>query len=218
MNYILFDGQERINLLPFTFTRPVSEIRIGILTITEKWKFFLKQEVSFKTEDYLQKKFPLKLEGDNIFINGSYLPSIELVNEIHKLKVQEKLTKNGTVIAYRSSTLCGEKELVAFSSMETDLDPLKINYNWDIFSKNGIALEADFELITKDRKSVPIPNTVNVLNKERIFIEEGAQLNFVSLNASNGPIYISKNSEIMEGSHIRGPFSLGEGAVVKIPP
>ncbi|WP_228851144.1 GlmU family protein [Aegicerativicinus sediminis] len=216
MNYILFDGQERINLLPFTFTRPVSEIRIGILTITEKWKFYLKQEVSFKTEDYLQKKFPLKLQGDNIFINGSYLPSIELVNEIHKLKVQEKLTKNGTVIAYRSSTLCGEKELVAFSSMETDLDPLKINYNWDIFSKNGIALEADFELITKDRKSVPIPNTVNVLNKERIFIEEGAQLNFVSLNASNGPIYISKNSEIMEGSHIRGPFSLGEGAVVKM--
>jgi hypothetical protein len=33
----------------------------------------------------------------------------------------------------------------------------------------------------------------------KIFIEEGAKLEFVTLNASTGPIYIGKDAEIMEG-------------------
>ena len=216
MNYILFDGNERKNLLPFTFTRPVSEIRIGILTITEKWQYSLGQKVSFKTEPYLQSKFPLTIESDNIFINGSYLPSEILLEELSQLNPGERLVVEGNTVAYRNSTIVEEGDLNKFRPNESASASLKITYNWDIFSKNGAAIEADFKMLTKGRISQPIPKTVNVLGENKIFIEEGAQLNFVTLNATNGPIYIAKNSEIMEGCHIRGPFSLGEGAVVKM--
>jgi len=77
-------------------------------------------------------------------------------------------------------------------------------------------LREDFQLITKGRKSQPLSSSVNVLGKENIFIEEGAQVEFATLNAQEGPIYIGSNAQVMEGAFIRGPFSLGEGSVIKM--
>lgn len=216
MNYILFDGPERTNLLPFTFTRPVSEIRIGILTLTDKWKRVLNESVSFKTQDYLQAKFPLEIKSDNIFINGSYVPTAKLVKAVLSLDIKQRLVWDGNIVAYRAEGDYSIEEIEGFQEKQFSGDVIKITNNWDIFSKNGEALQADFELLTHGRSSAAIPETVQVLNSENIFIEEGAKLTFATLNASTGPIYIGKNTEIMEGCHIRGPFSLGEGAVVKM--
>jgi UDP-N-acetylglucosamine diphosphorylase/glucosamine-1-phosphate N-acetyltransferase len=220
MNYILFDDESRLSLLPFTFTRPVGEIRIGILTIREKWEYYLGQQVSFFTEDYLREKFPLKVEEDNILINGSVLPDAALLNEINLLKTGEKISGDGYLIAWR---LSGGEIAPAVSFHQASLTgskkydaAFKLNHSWDIFSKNEKALTDDFNFLTKGKKSRPISATNRTINPANIFIEEGATVECATLNASGGFIYIGKNAEVMEGAMIRGPFSLGEHAQVKM--
>ena len=214
MNYILFDDETRLALLPFTFTRPVAEIRIGILTIREKWEHYLSQHVSFFTEIFLSEKFALKVEHDNILINGSVLPDDSLLGEIKSLKQGEKISGDGFLIAWRVS---GDelKEIKSLhnndvSAAKKQLPAFKISYGWDIFSMNEKAIQADYDLVTKGKKSKPISSTNQVIHSENIFIEEGGKVECSVLNATDGPIYIGKNAEVMEGSLIRGPFSLGE--------
>ncbi len=220
MNYILFDDETRLSLLPFAFTRPVAEIRIGILTIREKWEKHLGVSVSFLTETFLQEKFPVNSMDDNILINGSVLPDDALINEIKAIKKGEKISGEGYLLAMRIS----REELKSIDSMiKADLsgakkygNALKISYCWDIFSKNEKALKDDFKLLTKGRKSQPISESNKVINPENIFLEEGAKAECSILNASDGPIYIGKNAEVMEGAMVRGPFSLGEHSQLKM--
>ncbi len=219
MNYILFDTYRRNFLLPLTFLRPSCDIRFGILTIREKWEHYLNSDTSTLTEDYLQKKFPLKKEKDNILINGTLCPNKELFDAIGKLKDNQALVSQGIVLALRLSDLEIDKvyaEANEVEEVETDTSFVKINQSWDIFAMNGQAIKDDFELLTKGRKSAEICNSNTVLNPENIFIEEGAKVFNASLNASAGPIYIGKDAEVMEGSMIRGPFALCENSSVKM--
>lgn len=216
MNYILFDGPARNNLLPFTFTRPVADIRIGILTIREKWEAYLDSTTTTVTEDYLSDKYPMVEMDENVMINASYLPTLELVEMVKNLKENQAIFKGEDVIAFFTKDNQEEIDFETYEALEYHDDSIKIEHTWDIFSKNGGALQEDFNLLTEGRKSKPIPPTNNVIDPENIFIEEGAKLEFVTLNASTGPIYIGKDTEIMEGSIIRGPFALCEGGVVKL--
>ncbi len=215
MNYILFDGASRNALLPFTFTRPVADIRIGILTIREKWEKHLGYTTSTVTEDYLSEKFPMVELEENIMINASFLPSKELVAKITALQPNQAIFYKEEPIAF----FVKEDEEVDFDSYEIqqyDQDVFTVKYTWDIFSKNEQAINDDFRLLTDGRESQPIPESNNVIASESIFIEEGATLEFAILNASNGPIYIGKDAEIMEGSIIRGPFALCDHATIKM--
>ncbi|PWK17893.1 GlmU family protein [Xanthomarina spongicola] len=216
MNYILFDGPSRNNLLPFTYTRPVADIRIGILTIREKWETYLEFTTTTVTEEYLSDKYPMVEMEENVMINASFLPNQELVEMIKNLETNQAIFKDEDVIAFFTKNTQEDIDLDSYEAIEYHENVLKIEHTWDIFSKNGEAILEDFELLTNNRKSQPIPATVNTIKAESIFIEEGAKLNFVTLNATNGPIYIGKDSEIMEGSLIRGPFALCEGATVKM--
>ena len=216
MNYILFDGPSRNNLLPFTFTRPVADIRIGILTIREKWELFLDATTTTVTEDYLSDKYPMVEMEENIMINASYLPNLELVEMIKRLQDNQAIFNDEDVIAFFSKDTQEEVDFETYEAIEFNDDVLKIENTWDIFSKNGEAIQEDFNLITNGRVSKPIPSSNNVIAAENIFVEEGAKLEFVTLNASSGPIYIGKNTEIMEGSLIRGPLALCEGAGIKL--
>ncbi len=216
MNYILFDGNVRNQLLPFTFTRPVAEIRVGILTIREKWEHFLGFTTTTVTEDYLSEKYPfLELER-NILINASFLPSENLVNIIKGLEENQAVFFDDEPIAFFTT----EGQEVDFESFDVIQyghdDVLRIEHTWDIFSKNGEAIKRDFEMLTKERDSQPIPEGVWTKNPENIFIEEGAKLEFCTLNASDGPIYIGKNAEVMEGALVRGPFALCEHSTLKM--
>lgn len=216
MNYILFDGPHRNNLLPFTFTRPVADIRVGILTIRQKWESYLGYTITSVTEDYLSEKYPMVEFEENIMINASYLPNPELVALIKGLEENEAVFYEDDVIAFYTKESQDDINLDAYTAIEYSGTPLKIERTWDLFAKNGDALREDFELITDGRKSQPIPSNVQTIQASDIFIEPGAKLNFVTLNATNGPIYIGKDTEIMEGSVIRGPFALCEGAIVKL--
>ena len=216
MNYILFDGPYRDNLLPFTYTKPVADLRIGILTIREKWELFLKTTTTTFTEDYLSEKYPMVELENNVMINASVIPSKDLVEQIKSLKHNQAIFYNEELIAFFSLSNVETIDFELFDKINLNEEPILIKNTWDIFSNNGIALQRDYEKITEGRKSLPIPDSVNVVNPEQIFIEEGAVLNFVTINASKGPVYIGKNSEIMEGSIIRGPLALCEGAVLKL--
>ncbi len=216
MNYILFDGPSRNNLLPFTFTRPVADIRIGILTIREKWETFLGYTTTTVTEDYLSEKFPMVEMDENIMINASCLPNIEFVELIKGLKENQAIFKDDHVLAFFTKDTQEEIDFDAYEIIEFDTEVITIENTWDIFSKNGEAIQEDFNLLTKDRVSQPIPESNNVIDPENIFIEEGASLEFTTLNASFGPIYIGKDSEIMEGALIRGPLALCEGGGIKL--
>ncbi|APY09359.1 glucose-1-phosphate thymidylyltransferase [Winogradskyella sp. J14-2] len=216
MNYILFDGPYRDNLLPFTFTRPVADIRVGILTIRQKWESFLEYTTTTVTEDYLSHKFPMVEMEENIMINASFLPNAEVVEVIKNLGSNQAVFKGEDVIAFFANEGEEVSDFSNFEAIEFDGDILKIEHTWDIFSKNGDAIEEDFNLITNGRKSQPIPATVKTLNPENIFIEKGAKLNFVTLNASSGPIYIGRDAEIMEGTVVRGPLALCNNATLKL--
>lgn len=216
MNYILFDGPARTALLPFTYTRPVAEIRIGILTIREKWEKYLGSTTTTLTEEYLSDKYPMVELEENVMINASYLPNENLVNIISNLKSNQAIFKGDAVIAFFTNDSQDEVDFDQYEIIEFTGDCLTVENTWDIFSKNDIAIREDFTLLTEDRISQRISKTVNVISPENIFVEEGAKMEFVTLNASTGPIYIGKNAEIMEGSVIRGPFVLCEEAQVKL--
>ena len=216
MNYILFDGTVRIALLPFTFTRPVADIRIGILTIREKWEQYLGSTTTTLTEEYLMEKYPMVEMEQNIMINASFLPNAILVDLIQNLEQNQAVVYQEEIVAFYTNDSQEEVNFEQYDLVVYEGDLMQIENTWDIFAKNDSALRDDFNLITADRTSQPIPKSVNVIAPENIFIEEGAELEFVTLNASTGPIYIGKNSEIMEGSVIRGPFALCESGRVKL--
>ena len=216
MNYILFDGPVRNALLPFTFTRPVADIRIGILTIREKWEKYLGYTTTTITEEYLTDKFPMVEMEQNVMINAAYLPNEVLAEMVMALEENQAIFSGDEVIAFYTTDTQDEVDFDEYDIIEYSEEGLKIEHVWDIFKKNDAAIREDFELLTEDRTSQRIPASVNTIAPENIFIEEGAKLEFVTLNASTGPIYIGKNAEIMEGSIIRGPFALCESAVVKM--
>jgi UDP-N-acetylglucosamine diphosphorylase/glucosamine-1-phosphate N-acetyltransferase len=223
MNVILFDDPTiRINLLPLTFTRPVADIRIGILTIREKWEKMTHSSTSSKTEDYLSSKYPTEyaIDTDNIWINGAVLPNTGLLEEIKALEPNQVLLKDDTIVAINS----GNEQMYplhaltedSFIKMDSISEIVQVTVPWDIFSKNDAALRADFDLLTAGRESLPVSTTNQVIGLNEIFLEEGAKVECSILNASTGPIYIGKDAEVMEGSIIRGPFALGEHSALKL--
>jgi len=218
MNIVLFDDYAWQHLLPLTFTKPVSEIRVGILTITQKWEKYLNTKVSFQTKDYLSKKYPLVLSEDVLFINGKIIPNKELLNKIHSLQINSGIKHKDTLLAYRSgSSSCLNINECIQKSEEVSIPFISINHVWDIFSKNGDAIKQDFQLLTIGRKSSPLSKSNTIIGDEKdVFIEEGAIVEAVILNTKSGPIYIGKDAEIMEGSVVRGPFALGEHSSLKL--
>ena len=220
MSILFFDDASRESLLPLSFTRPVADFRIGILTIAEKWaKRLSATRYSFVTEEYLQEKFPKKVSAENVFINGSICPDEELVKAINSLQVGEALVAEQVLIAVKLS----EKEAQSFDytnfssykSIAYTGSFIKITYPEDLFSLNDAELRKDFNLLTTGRTSAKISASNTILGNN-FFAEEGASAECATFNTLDGPIYLAKNSQVMEGSHIRGSFALGEHSQVKM--
>lgn len=216
MNYILFDGDLRNALLPFTYTRPVADIRIGILTLREKWEKYLGLTTSTITEEYLEDKYPMVELEENILINASFIPTKKLIDKLKALTKNQAIFQGEERIAFFTSDTQEEVDFDSYEHIEYEDDLIQIKNTCDIFSFNEQAIQADFELITDGKKSQPIPEGVQAIHKENIFIEEGATVLFSSLNASDGPIYIGKGAEIMEGCLVRGPFAMCDHSVLKM--
>lgn len=223
MNVILFETiRQHKQLLPLTFTRPVAALRVGIITIKEKWEQHLKQPVSCLTQPYLQQLFPVNFQGDNLFVNAALLPSLIHVELIQNLKPDQALVKGEDVLAFRSSGnhfTSENVELLAkqLKTLQFEGETVLIKNVWDIFKQNEYAISSDFDLLTYGRKSAPLSNSNKVIgNPQKLFIEEGATVEGSILNTNTGVIYIGKDAEVMEGALVRGPFALGEHATLKM--
>lgn len=221
-NLIFFDDSSWNHLLPLTFTRPLSEIRIGILKIKEKWERYLNfSKSSNLTQPFLYFKYPLVRAEENILINGSILPNRVLVKQIAALQPGECIADNQILIAANItkstlesfsivSVLSQSKKLLVQSEYK------KVNSTWDIFLKNRDELFADFKLLTEDKTCAVLSKTNTIIAPENIFIETGTYIEGAIINASGGPVYIGKGAEIMEGSMLRGPIAIGENATIKM--
>jgi UDP-N-acetylglucosamine diphosphorylase/glucosamine-1-phosphate N-acetyltransferase len=220
MNFILFDDERYHHFLPLTHTRPLSELRCGILTMRERWQHVLSQPVSYLTAAHLQNKYPLHCTDDNILINSSCFVSAELLEMVVTLKKQESIVKGDQLICARITAdqvrqFAIPDILMSTNSKVIESEITQLEKVWDIFSKNGMALNSDFDLLTRGKKSQPISPTNTVLGN-RLFIEEGARVECSIINTESGPVYIGRDAEVMEGSIIRGPFALGHQGVVKM--
>ena len=209
---IVFSGaQFWEDFLPLTFTRPVAEMRCGILTFSERWQKLLQiEEISFLTEDYLQEKFRKPEAIESIFLVPNFLPSETVLQQIKELKI-------GEALVYENELLAAKINMLNFSLNQiekmTDITEKLVFFKrpTDLFSFNEIAVNFDFELVTKGRKSQELSSTNGFLgNSEDLFIEEGASIEFSTLNTKTGRIYIGKNAEVMEGCNLRGPIALCE--------
>ena len=216
-NILLFDNPIwRNQLKPLTLTRPISSLRIGILTIIEKWEKYLDCDISSLSETYLQSKFTPKYAELNTYINSSFLPDLNLVEEILELKENCYLMYENQIVAFKSSLrLDFDFALESFESVFYPYELESIIKLTDLFLKNVKQIELDFDLVTNNRKSELLSdkNTI-VYNENNIFIEKGAIIKAAILNAENGPIYIGKNAVIQEGSLLIGPVAVGEQAMV----
>ena len=213
---LLFCDQSTIrDFLPFTFTRPSAELRAGILTFAERWQRLLGVEkIAYNTADYLSGKYPKSntLEG-TLSIYANFLPTPRLLEQLRSLKVGESITYQGRQLAFMNNGLTPssippivwEEPLVVFEKPT------------DLFTYNDKAIDFDFKLLTEGRTSVPLSPTNGFLgDKANLFIEEGAKVEFVTLNCQKGKIYIGKDAEVMEGSHLRGSIALCEHATVNM--
>ncbi|MES3016998.1 MAG: putative sugar nucleotidyl transferase [Bacteroidota bacterium] len=219
MAVILFDDQFRNNLLPLTYTRPVSEIRIGILTIAEKWGIYFKTTPFYLTEDYLQEKYPFRADKSNILINASVCPDEELAEAIDKLGEGDAIVAGNILVAVKLNEH-GAKEFKSDSTTGYQISEysgpiLKISYPEDIFSNNHQEIMMDFAMLTEGRSSSTLSSS-NIIIGDNIFVEEGATAECATFNTTGGPIYLGKNSQVWEGSHIRGSFALCEESIVKM--
>lgn len=219
MNIILFDTAERRRLFPITATRAVADIRMGILTIKERWEKLIKAEAFVLTDQYLQPLYKDIPSNDCVFIDATVLPSFDLVEKITNLNYDESISDENGLIAIKTSfnTLPSVQQMTTLSKKSYSISAAnRLLFPHQIFLRNEEMIRFDYNLLSKKRISHSHNDSVNVISAPNIFIEEGAQIDYSTLNATLGPIYIGKNATVMEGCFIRGPFALCEGAVLKM--
>jgi len=224
LNLILFDSDARNHLLPLTATRPMGELRLGILTLRGKWERRLRASASYITQEHLQEKFPIRVEHENLIVNAGIVPTDALCQRIRQMDMNEALLLQGELVAARLDearfeALIEDEEVRELQGRELDssIPVAQIQHLWDLVHLNGQALQADFELLTQGRTSQRVPASNRVIGPlQNLFLEEGANMEACTVNTTDGPVYIGKNAEVMEGCLLRGPIAVGENAVLKM--
>ena len=217
---ILFDNKNRNNFSPLSLTKAIADFHFGVLTIKERWELVLNENAFVHTNGYLQALYLLAPVGLHIWIDAAIIPTEKIIHQINNLSEGDVLVDEKGIVAGKSSKPFSDfnvTEVSPFFDKIISIENItRIEFPWELMQLNDAMIRSDFRLITNSKKSQPIPSTVQVINAENIFIEEGAKLQFCTLNASSGPIYIGKKAEVMEGTAIRGPFSLGYNSVIKM--
>jgi UDP-N-acetylglucosamine diphosphorylase/glucosamine-1-phosphate N-acetyltransferase len=209
MKINLDDNGMHLRFAPLTLTRPVGDLRCGIFTNAERWKFYLPESsVYFQTEKYLKAKFP-NCDNPDLTVNACLIPDELIVAAAVNLEDDEVLVYEDIWLAKKGSA----QKKVIFKGEK----PLILENRWDIFEKNHLAIQNDFSGISQVKQSQQLSET-NILigSPDFLFIEEGATIEGAILNTTQGPIYIGKGAEIMEGSMVRGPLALCEEATLKM--
>ncbi len=213
MNIILHDLDAHLSFAPLTLTRPVGNLRMGIFTNDERWKNYCPTaDISFKSEEYLEGKFPCKLQSDNLWVNAAVIPTKEIAQQVQDLKSGQSLYLNNEFVAYRGS------EYVGGSRIDREVENLiVVKQRWDLFGMNEQVLRIDFDWVKSNRNGIQLDTSNQLIgSSDQLFIEEGARIQGAMLNTITGPIYVGNHAEIMEGSIVRGGLALCEHALLKL--
>jgi UDP-N-acetylglucosamine diphosphorylase/glucosamine-1-phosphate N-acetyltransferase len=219
INYVLFDGVYHQKLKPLTLTRPVADLRVGIFKIHEKWEHLLGEKVGIRTKDYLGKSYNSFNDNAGVGISGALIPNPELFDAINTLKEKTIMMKEGKVLAIKPLPLESSdvnNELEGYKIVQYTSEISMIEKPMDIFKLNGAQIEMDLKFYIKNKDLNTNPESGNLIIGDRVYIEHGAKVMGATLNSSDGPIYISKGAEVMEGSNLRGPLIVMENSVIKM--
>ena len=220
MAIILFDNTFRKGLFPLTYTKAVADLRFGIISIRERWELRSKQPVFVSTAKYLQPLYEIPDAGEHLWIDASVLPDMDLLDSILALETGCCLADETGLIAGKITMAFEEfdssNSLQLFQNIRDHTAVKRLQHPWQCMQWNDGMIREDFSLLTRGRKSEPVSATVTILQPADIFIEAGAKLECCILNSTTGPIYIGKDAEIMEGSVVRGPFSMAKNSVLKL--
>ncbi|KAF0153431.1 MAG: glucose-1-phosphate thymidylyltransferase-like protein [Ignavibacteria bacterium] len=234
-NICLFEDEKYENLLPLAFTRPVYDLRCGILTLREKLSYHLPnikfclhtRKILHNSVQERNPKFSVNYYGseDILFINGRLLIDKQTAKEIKKLELNYALTCSGEIIAANVTSnlveqlFSDDSEFIRFERIKLNSKEISaklICYPWNLVNENGNQIKSDYSLLVKESATSKKHSSVEYSNKKEIYVARGAKINpFVHLDASDGPIYISKGVHIMSHSLIQGPVFIGEDTVVK---
>ena len=221
MNLIFFDDHYRSEFLPLAYTRPISEFRIGITTIRDKWESCLKSDSSNLTEPYLCRKFKVCYNDQNLYLSSRFLPTSELTSLLFDLNKEEYLIHNDDLVAINTSKKLSYPisidQLNTMSERRVEGDVRSVEKLSDIFSLNDEIIRRDFEAIRNERKSKEIPAGVTIIGDPKdLFLEEGAKILASTINVESGPVYLGKDAQIQEGSLVRGPLALCDRSTLKM--
>ncbi len=207
MKLLLSDHQLHLRFAPLTLTRPLAELRCGLFTNTERWKHLLPAaQIGYQTESYLQAKYP---SNNGIWVNAQVIPDRNLALAVSQLKNGEQLYMNSVLLAQNGAG----HDKIEYSESSIII----LENRWDLYLQNTSILEQDFALVTQGRTSQLLSASNRLIGPAaQLFIEEGARIEGAILNTHEGPIYIAKNAEVMEGAMLRGPLAIMDGAVVKM--
>ena len=214
MQIRLFDGKDREHLLPFVYLRPVADVFMGALTFRDRWKNLLADSVSVETVDSLHES---EESTPDRCVLAALLPTASFVESVQALAPNQKLVCDDLVLAYYGELPSNDPALASYQSISIDQSAFThIKHSWDIFLCNAHALQHDIPLLSKDRISNVISNTNMTIDDGSIFIAPQVNMEGVTLNTTDGPIFIDEGATIMEGSFLRGPLYVGKNSVIKM--
>lgn len=206
LNIVLFDDEEVGHLRPFTYLRSAADIRVGALTIAEKWHYEFNSIIQYKTNELLQEKYGVPQSENVLYINSRLLPSSEIVNQIKNLTKGNGIALGTTLLAYSDSP----SHLIQVN------EAILLKRNFDIFSLCGSELIKDFTYLISNNEFVELSDTNKLIGKHKVYVSKGAKAEASFFNTTDGPIFLDKDSEVMEGCMVRGPFYLGEHSALKM--
>ncbi len=207
---------------PLSFTRPIADFRLGILKIWQKWAWQLeKKQISFITEPYLQKAFPLGFSETNLYVQSVFLPKPEIIEIIQKMPNDEGIWFGEELLLFKTHRLFHEiSALVDYAHTRPKIQiemPIKITRTWDMIAQNGAEIQSDFEMIRHFVPSQKItdPHTA-VYGKDNIFVSKGVKIKAAVLDAEEGVIFLGQNCQIGAGSILQNNIAVCENAVLNL--
>lgn len=228
MTIVLFDSEKRHDdLLPLSFTRPIAEFRVGILSIKEKWEWHSRCRCLTLAVDYLRLKFPLSPVEEAVFVAGWILPDKAFINAVKGLNAGHALSIGDELVAYRGTlaefNTIQDAGTIPENTADYDGEVDMLTYVYDVFRLCHKGISEDYPLLTAGRKSQPLSPTNTVVGdyllpdgQPAIFLEEGASVEGAIINVKNGPVFIAREGEVMEGACLRGPLSLGSHSKINM--
>lgn len=222
---VMFDTpSSHMNLLPLSYTRPVGDFRVGITTIRTKWEMLLPGKYSYLPVGYLREKFGgYSAKGDDVlFVSGSLLPVGSIPARLDALSPGEAIVDEGEVVAFRGSRASFDAGHF-LTAIPLDCPEGRIRFVYDLFLRNGEMLRLDYALLTRGRRSAPLDASNTYIGPHTdadgnplLFIEEGATVEGAVINVKEGPVYIGRDAQVMEGACLRGPVALCDNAKAKM--